>query len=43
MIKITKGSRAFYTNISGGRFEIIQIILEVKENHKDYEREGKYQ
>jgi len=42
MIKLSQGSRGFYTNISGGQFKVLQIILEVEETHKDYERKGKY-
>ena len=42
MIKLSQGSRGFYTNISGGQFKILQIILEVEETHKGYERKGNY-
>lgn len=42
MIKLTRGSRGFYTNVSGGELKILQIILEVEEDHKDYERKGHY-
>jgi len=42
MIKLTRGSRGFYTNVSGGEFKILQIILEVEEDHKDYEKKGHY-
>lgn len=42
MIKLTRGSRGFYTNVSGGEFKILQIILEVEEEHKDYEKKGHY-
>jgi hypothetical protein len=42
MIKLTRGSRGFYTNVSGGEFKILQIILEVEESHKDYEKKGNY-
>jgi len=42
MIKLTKGSRGFYTNISGGELKILQIILEVEEEHKNYEKKGHY-
>ncbi len=42
MIKLTQGSRGFYTNVSGGQLKILQIILEVEENHKGYERKGNY-
>ena len=42
MIKLSKGSRGFYTLVSGGQLKVLQIILEVEENHKDYEKKGKY-
>ena len=42
MIKLTRGSRGFYTNVSGGELRILQIILEVEETHKGYERKGHY-
>ena len=42
MIKLTKGSRGFYTSVSGGQLKILQIILEVEENHKNYDKKGKY-
>lgn len=42
MIKLTRGSRGFYTNVSGGQLRILQIILEVEEDHKDYEKKGHY-
>ncbi|MFA6022535.1 MAG: hypothetical protein WC781_00435 [Candidatus Pacearchaeota archaeon] len=42
MIKLTYGSRGFYTNVSGGQFRVLQIILEVEETHKGYERKGNY-
>ncbi|MBU2503970.1 MAG: hypothetical protein KJ879_02870 [Nanoarchaeota archaeon] len=42
MIKLTKGSRGFYTNVSGGQMKILQIILEVEEEHKNYEKKGHY-
>ena len=42
MIKLTRGSRGFYTNVSGGEMKILQIILEVKESHKGYEKKGNY-
>ncbi|MCX6747182.1 MAG: hypothetical protein NTU63_03560 [Candidatus Pacearchaeota archaeon] len=42
MIKLTQSSRGFYTNVSGGQFKILQIILEVEETHKGYERKGHY-
>ena len=42
MIKLTKSSRGFYTNVSGGQLKILQIILEVEEDHKNYEKKGNY-
>ncbi len=42
MIDLSKGSRGFYTVVSGGEFKVLQIILEVEETHKGYERKGKY-
>ena len=42
MIKLTRGSRGFYTNVSGGQLKILQIILEVEETHKSYEKKGNY-
>lgn len=42
IIDITKEARAFYTNTSKDEFEILQIILEVHETHKEYERKGGY-
>jgi len=42
MIKLTRGSRGFYTNVSGGELKILQIILEVEEEHKGYEKKGHY-
>jgi len=35
-------ARAFYTNTSQDEFKILQIILEVHETHKEYERKGGY-
>ncbi|MBU3907335.1 MAG: hypothetical protein KKA64_03735 [Nanoarchaeota archaeon] len=42
MIKLTRGSRGFYTVVSGGEFKVLQIILEVEEDHSDYEKKGHY-
>ncbi len=42
LIDVTKEARAFYTNISKDEFEILQIILEVHETHKEYEKKGGY-
>lgn len=42
LIKLTKEARAFYTNTSQDEFTILQIILEVHETHKEYEKKGGY-
>ncbi|VVB83950.1 Uncharacterised protein [uncultured archaeon] len=42
MMDLTRGSRGFYTIVSGGELKVLQIILEVEETHKGYERKGKY-
>ena len=42
LIDITKEARAFYTNTSKDEFEILQIILEIHETHKEYEKKGHY-
>jgi len=42
LIKLTREARAFYTNVSGGEFKILQIILEVHKTHKEYEKKGGY-
>lgn len=42
LIKISKEARAFYTNISENEYAILQIILEIHEKHKEYEKKGKY-
>ena len=42
LIKLTKESRAFYTNTARDKFKILQIILEVHKTHKEYERKGGY-
>lgn len=42
IIKLTRGARGFYTNVSGGQLKILQIILEVEESHKNYEKKGHY-
>lgn len=42
IIKLTRGARGFYTNVSGGELKILQIILEVEEFHKNYEKKGHY-
>lgn len=42
LIKVSKEARAFYTNTSQDEFTILQIILEVHETHKEYEKKGGY-
>ena len=42
LIKLTRGSRGVYTNVSGGEMKVLQIILEVDENHGEYEKKGNY-
>ena len=42
LIKITREARAFYTNTSQEEYAILQIILEIHETHKEYEKKGKY-
>jgi hypothetical protein len=42
LIKISKEARAFYTNVFGGEYKILQIVLEVHKTHKEYEKKGSY-
>ncbi|MFH1711139.1 MAG: hypothetical protein ABH840_02395 [Nanoarchaeota archaeon] len=42
IIDLTKGARAFYTNTTQDESKILQIILEVHETHKEYEKKGRY-
>jgi hypothetical protein len=42
LIKLTKEARAFYTNTSQNELAILQIILEIHETHKEYEKKGGY-
>ncbi len=42
LIKLTKEARAFYTNVAGDELRILQIILEVHQLHKEYEKKGGY-
>jgi hypothetical protein len=42
IIDLSRGSRGFYTVVSGGELKVLQIILEVEETHKDYEKKGHY-
>ena len=42
LIKLTNQARAFYTFTSQDEFRILQIILEIHETHKEYEKKGGY-
>lgn len=42
LIDISKEARAIYTNTSNNEYEILQIILEIYEFHKEYEKRGGY-
>ena len=42
ILDVGKDAGAFYTSVSQDEFNILQIILEVHETHKEYERKGNY-
>ncbi len=42
LIDLSKEARAIYTNTSNNEFQILQIVLEVYESHKEYEKKGRY-
>lgn len=42
IIDLSKEARAIYTNTSENEFEILQIVLEIYETHKKYEKVGGY-
>ncbi len=42
LIDLSKEARAIYTNTANNEFQILQIVLEIYESHKDYERRGGY-
>src|SRR3989339_336640 len=42
LIDISQEARAIYTNTSNNEFQILQIVLEVYESHKKYEKIGGY-
>ncbi|KHO55239.1 MAG: hypothetical protein QT10_C0004G0026 [archaeon GW2011_AR19] len=42
IIDISKEARAIYTNTSQDEYQILQIVLEIYESHKEYERIGGY-
>lgn len=41
VVDLRAGFRGFYTRVSNGEFEILQIILDVI-SHKEYEKRGHY-
>lgn len=42
LVDISKEARAIYTNTSENEYQILQIILEIYESHKEYEKDGGY-
>jgi len=42
IIDLTEEARAFYTNTTQDELRVLQIILEVHETHKEYEKKGGY-
>jgi len=42
LIKISREARALYTYVSQTQFKILQIILEIYDSHKEYEKIGGY-
>lgn len=42
LIKLSREARALYTYVSQDQFKILQIILEVYDSHKEYEKIGGY-
>jgi len=42
LIKLSKEARALYTCTSQDEYKILQIILEIYESHKEYEKVGGY-
>ena len=42
LIDISKEARALYTNTANKEYEILQIVLEIYESHKEYEKKGGY-
>jgi len=42
LVRLSKEARGFYTNTAQDEFKILQIILEVHESHKEYEKKGGY-
>jgi hypothetical protein len=42
LIDLSREARAIYTTTSQDEFTLLQIVLEVYESHKEYEKRGKY-
>ena len=42
LIDVSREARAIYTNTANNEFQILQIVLEIYESHKDYEKRGGY-
>jgi hypothetical protein len=42
LIDLSQEARAIYTNTSNNEYQILQIVLEVYESHKEYEKRGRY-
>jgi hypothetical protein len=42
LIDLSKEARAIYTNTSNNEYQILQIVLEIYESHKEYEKIGGY-
>jgi len=42
LIKLSREARALYTYVSQDKFKILQIILEIFDSHKEYEKRGGY-
>jgi len=42
LIKLSREARALYTYVSQEKFKILQIILEIYNSHKEYEKVGGY-
>jgi len=42
LIKLNSEARAIYTYQNPNEFEVLQIILEIHETHKEYEKRGSY-
>lgn len=42
MLKLSSEARALYTYLTPDDFKVLQIILEIHETHKEYEKKGGY-